>query len=310
MSAVDRSVMARPAPTPSPSSSAVGHGGPAAAPGGSDPGRRRSLGVWSLLRSELGLIGGRRRNQMGLLVLAAVPVLIAVATRMSSRSGGGGFFGSITDNGLFVAVAALTVEIPMFLPLAMSMLAGDAIAGEANQGTLRYLLTVPVSRTRLLFVKYLALVVGGFWGLAVVVGTGLAVGVGVFGAGPATTLSGTRIGFGEASWRLVLAVLYLGVFLAALSAIGLFVSTLTEQPIAATIAVMIVNVTMWILTGIAQLSWLHPYLLVHRAMSFADVFRDPMWFGDIGTGLALAGGYILVFVALAWARLSGKDITS
>lgn len=308
MSAVDRSVMPDLAPTPSPS--AAGHGGPAATVGGGDPGRRRTLGVWSLLRSELGLIGGRRRNQMGLLVLAAVPVLIAVATRMSSRSGGGGFFGSITDNGLFVAVAALTVEVPMFLPLAMSMLAGDAVAGEANQGTLRYLLTVPVSRTRLVFVKYLALVVGGFWGLAVVVGTGLAVGVGVFGAGPATTLSGTRIGFGEASWRLVLAVLYLGVFLAALSAIGLFVSTLTEQPIAATIAVMIVNVTMWILTGIAQLSWLHPYLLVHRAMSFADVFRDPMWFGDIGTGLALSGGYILVFVALAWARLSGKDITS
>lgn len=287
-------------------------GRPAAASGaaGAEPGRRRTLGVWSLLRSELGLIGGRRRNQMGLVVLAAVPVLIAVATKMSSRSGGGGFFGSITDNGLFVALAALTVEMPMFLPLAVSMLSGDAIAGEANQGTLRYLLTVPVSRTRLVLVKYASLVVGGLWGLAVVVGAGLIVGLAIFGAGPATTLSGTQIEFGQALWRLLIATLYLGADLAALVAVGLFVSTLTEQPIAATIGLMIVNVTMWILTGISQLEWLHPYLLVHWTMSFADVFRDPMWWGNLVQGLGVFGAYVLVFVALAWARLSGKDITS
>src|SRR5512146_1668854 len=104
------------------------------------------------LRSELRLIFGRRRNLAGLLVLASVPVLISVAVKLSSPGRGGGgpdFFGSITENGLFVALAALTLELGLFLPLAVAAISGDSVAGEANIGTLRYLLTVPVQRARL-----------------------------------------------------------------------------------------------------------------------------------------------------------------
>src|SRR3954452_328357 len=144
----------------------------AAAPPTSSPAR---VGLSSrlsarLLWSELGLIGGRRRNQMGLLVLAAVPVLMAVAVRISATRAGRGpdFLSSITSNGLFVPLAALSVELGLFLPLAIAMLAGDAVAGEANLGTLRYLLTVPVGRTRLLITKYLPLLIGALWGVAVV----------------------------------------------------------------------------------------------------------------------------------------------
>jgi hypothetical protein len=82
-------------------------------------------------------------------VLAAVPVLISVSVKSSLSQPGRDapdFFRSITDNGLFVALAALTIEIGLFLPLAVSVVAGDSVAGEANLGTLRYLLTVPVTR--------------------------------------------------------------------------------------------------------------------------------------------------------------------
>src|SRR5262249_35092445 len=104
-------------------------------------------------RSELMLIFGRRRNWFGMAVLASVPGLIAVVVKLTSgREAGGGpnFFDSITANGLFVALAALTVELPLFLPLAVAAISGDSIAGEANLGTLRYLLAVPVHRHRLL----------------------------------------------------------------------------------------------------------------------------------------------------------------
>src|SRR5262245_58855225 len=110
-----------------------------------------------LLRSELMLIYGRRRNWAGLAVLAAMPIIVAISVKISPPGAGGGgdgpdFFTSITSNGLFVALAALTVELPLFLPLAMASIAGDSIAGEANLGTLRYLLSVPVHRTRLVIV--------------------------------------------------------------------------------------------------------------------------------------------------------------
>src|SRR4051812_44507546 len=96
------------------------------------------------LRSELKLIFGRRRTIAGMGVLAAVPIIIAVAVYYSGgprRGGGdGGFIGQATNNGLFVGLAALTVEMPLFLPLAVAAISGDAVAGEANAGTLRYLL--------------------------------------------------------------------------------------------------------------------------------------------------------------------------
>lgn len=264
------------------------------------------------LRSELRLIAGRRRNQAGMFVLGLVPIIIAVAVKVSEPGPGQGpdFSSNINSNGLFVPLAALSVEMGMFLPLAISMLAGDALAGEANIGTLRYLLTVPVDRTRLLLVKYLSLVVGACWGVLAVAIPGSLIGVALFGAGPMTTLSGSQLGVGTALWRLVLVVLYLSAALAALAAIGLFISSLTEQPIAAAIALMIVTILMWILDATPQVAWLHPWLPVDHFMAFGDFLRDPIaWSGPL-RGLALFAGYAVFFWSLAWARFAGKDITS
>ena len=276
----------------------------------------RPVGAWfRLLRSELRLVMGRRRNQAGLLVLAAVPVLLAVAVKVSSSDGdgprrGSDFLTAATSNGMFVALAALTVEIALFLPLAIAMLSGDAIAGEANTGTLRYLLTVPVSRTRLLSVKYAALVIGSVIGATVVAVTGIVIGGILFGLGPVTLLSGAQVPLADGLWRVVLSVAYVAVGLSALAAIGLFVSTLTEQPIAVMVTVTIISTAMWILDGISQLDWLHPYLLVDYWPAFADLFREPMFLEQIGRGLLVALAYAVVFLSLAWARFGQKDITS
>jgi len=275
-------------------------------------GRPRVLPSTRLLRSELRLIGGRRRNQAGLAVLAAVPILMAVVVKISTPGPGEGpnFLSSVTANGLFVPLAALGVEVAMFLPLAMSMLAGDSIAGEANIGTLRYLLTVPVDRTRLLAVKYASLCIGALWGVLAVVVPGAVIGLALFGAGPLPTLSGTELGFGAGLWRLVLVSLYLSAGLAAFAAIGLFISTLTEQPIGAAIAAMIVNIVAWILDSVPQLDWLHPWLFMHDWLSFADLMRDPIHWGNITHGLWIDLAYAVVFWLLSWARFSGKDVTS
>ena len=274
--------------------------------------RRPRLVSTRFFRSELRLIAGRRRNQAGLAVLAAIPIVMAVAVKVSTPGRGEGpdFLSSITSNGLFVPLAALGVEIGMFLPLAIAMLSGDAIAGEANIGTLRRLLTVPVDRTRLLLVKYLSLCVGAVWGVLMVAVPGAITGIILFGTGPMTTLSGTQIGTGEALWRITLVCLYLSAGLAGLAAVGLFISTLTEQPIAAAIALMIFTITSWILDQVPQLDWLHPWLIVDEWLSFGDLLRDPMAYGNVGRGLLVDAAYALVFWLAAWARFAGKDVTS
>ncbi|QNN52681.1 ABC transporter permease [Nocardioides mesophilus] len=265
------------------------------------------------LRSELRLIFRRRRNLAGLLVLASVPVLISVAVKVSTperERGGPDFFSSITDNGLFVALASLTIELGLFLPLAVAAIAGDAVAGEANIGTLRYLLTVPVQRVRLLAVKYLAIVVFTLVATLTVTVTGLVTGLALFGGGSMTLLSGSQIGFTEGLLRVLVASVYLAACLASLGAVGLFVSTLTEQPIGAIIAVVVFSTASFILDTIPQISWLHPYLITHNWLAFGDLFRDPVAWGGVQQGLYVAGAYTLVFWLAGWARFAGKDVTS
>ncbi|GAA2756856.1 ABC transporter permease [Actinopolymorpha rutila] len=267
--------------------------------------------------SELTLLFGRRRNWVGMAVLAAVPLIIAISVKLSSPSSGGGggedgpnFFAGITSNGLFVALAALTVELPLFLPLAVSAIAGDAVAGEANLGTLRGLLAVPVERTRLLAVKYAGIVVFAFACTVLVAVVGAVAGLILFGGGPMLLLSGVQVGFAEGLGRLLLVCGYIAVCLSTLGAIGLFVSTLTEQPIGATIATVILSLISHILDVIPQLDWLHPYLLTHYWTGFGDLLRSPIAIESVTPGLWLSLAYIAVFLAAAWARFAGRDVTS
>jgi ABC-2 type transport system permease protein len=264
------------------------------------------------LRSELKIIFGRLRNIAGLGVLVAVPVILAVSVRLSSPGQGGGpnFISAITGNGLFVAFAALAVELPLFLPLAVSAISGDSVAGEANLGTLRYLLAIPAGRTRLLVIKYSAIVIFAFAATFLVALVGSITGLALFGSGDMTLLSGTQTSMPDGVWRLVLSSLYLAAQFSALGAIGLFVSTLTEQPIGATIAIVLVDVMMFVLDSIAQLDWLHPWLLTHWWTAFGDLLRDPIATESIQRGLMTALVYAGVFWLAAWARLSTKDISS
>lgn len=268
------------------------------------------------LRSELWLIFGRRRNWAGLAVLAAVPILIAIAVKVSPPGGGGGggggpdFFASITSNGLFVALAALTIELPLFLPLGVAAISADTIAGEANLGTLRYLLTVPVNRTRMLAVKYTAIVIFAAAATLLVAAVGALMGLALFGGGPVTLLSGAQASFGEALLRLLGVCGYITIGLAALGAIGLFVSTLTEQPIGATVAIVMINVLSFILDSIPQISWLHPYLFTHYWMSFGDLLRDPVAWSGMQQGALAAALYAVIFWTAAWARFGSRDVTS
>ena len=266
------------------------------------------------LRSELRLIFGRRRNLAGLGVLAAVPIIIALAVKYSGspRGGGGGpgFVSQATNNGLFVGLAALTVELPLFLPLAVAAISSDAVAGEANVGTLRYLLATPVQRPRLLAVKYAAVVIFTVVAVLLIAVVGVGLGLALFGTGPVTLLSGTQVSTGVGLWRLLLVCGYLVVCLAAFGAIGLFVSTLTEQPIGATIGVVGLAVISQILDSVTQLSAIHPYLPTHYWLAFGDLLRAPIATDQLSMGVVSAAVYAVIFLTAAWARFATKDVTS
>lgn len=277
------------------------------------PVRRRVPGAtWRLYRSELRLVLRRRRNLALLGVLAVVPLVIGVAVKLSTPRGGEGpqFLNQVTGNGLFLMFTALTVSLPFFLPLVVGVVAGDSIAGEAGTGTLRYLLTVPVTRSRLLVVK--ALGVLSFTALAVstVALVGLATGAVLFGLGDVTLLSGDTVSLGSGLLRALGVTAYVVVALFGLAAGGVFVSTLTENAIAAMATTIAIAVLSALLDAVPQLSAIHPYLLTHNWLGFGELLRRSVGTADLlqWSGLHLA--YAAVFLAAAWSRLTTKDITS
>ncbi|MBC7725679.1 MAG: ABC transporter permease [Burkholderiaceae bacterium] len=272
----------------------------------------RRLGL-ALLGTEICVLFQRKRTWAMLLALAAVPVLIAIAVRISSspRPGRGpAFLDQVSQNGLFVAVTGLVVAIPLFLPLTVGVVAGDTIAGEASNGMLRYLLIAPAGRVRLLWVKYVAAAVFCVAATLTVVIAGLLIGLILFPVGDVTLLSGDTITVAEAIPRFLAIAAYVTVSLLGLSAIGLFFSTLTDVPVGAMAATIVLAVVSQILGALPQLDWLHPWLFSTYWLGFTDILRQPVSWESFGDNALLQGGYILVFGALAYGRFLTKDILS
>lgn len=265
-----------------------------------------------LLGSELRLLLGRLRIRAGLVVLAGVPLLIGVVVRTfggpASASEGPPFLADVTQNGLFIAFTALTVELPLFLPLAVGVVAGDSVAGEAQLGTLRYLLVAPAGRTRLLLAKLATAVLFCLVAAFTVAVAGWLVGAALFPLRDVPLLSGGTITATDALVRGLGVAAYVGLSLAGLSAIGVFVSTLTDVPIAAMATTVGLAITSQILDVIPQVSAIHPWLPTHYWLAFSDLLRQPVETSVMLQGLGLQAVYVAVFGAAAWARMSTRDV--
>jgi ABC-2 type transport system permease protein len=274
---------------------------------------RRSAGIGlRLLRSELGLTFRRRRNQALLVLLGAVPVLVGTAIRVTTRPGnvdGPNLINQVAGNGVFLAVGALFFVLPLILPLAVAVVSGDSIAGEASIGTLRYLLAVPAGRTRLLAVKYVTSIVFCVASVATITATALVTGFLLFPVGPVTLISGSTVSLAAGLGRLALIGLYVAACVACLVAIGLAVSTVTDSAIAAITTTAVLPVTSEMIDAVPQLHSVHPYLFTHWWTSYDDLLRDPIVTQNVTRGLLTFLAYTLVFGSVAWARFTSKDIT-
>ena len=276
------------------------------------PPLRGALG--RLARSELRLVFGRRRNIVLLVGLALVPLLLGLVlflTQDSALGGQGpGFIGNVTGNGLFLVVAALFICLPFLLPLTIGIASGDSVAGEASAGTLRYLLVVPVSRTRLLGVKALgALLFAGAAVLSIAI-VGLVAGAVFFGLRDITLLSGTTVPLIDGVVRVAGIVAYVGLSMTGLVAVGLFFSTLTEVPVGAMAATVVVAIVSGVLDQLPALHVIAPALLTHDWLGFAEFLRlQPDW-GVLGQGIALQAAWVAIFGALAWSRFTTADVSS
>jgi ABC-2 type transport system permease protein len=281
------------------------------------PGTRLVPAWLRFFRSELRLVFGRPRNLALLGVLVAIPVFLGIVLRLTinANNGGGGpggppFLNQLAGNGVFLALVVLSLMLVLVLPLAMAVVAGDSIAGEANMGTLRGLLTVPAGRTRLLAVKYAAIVVFSLVSCLLVAGVSLIMGLILFQTGPVTLLSGTTVSLANGVLRVLVVAIYAAVAMAALGAIGLAASTFTQHPVGAIAGILVVVVASEIAGEVPQLSGIYPILPSHFWLAWGGMFQSPIDTSGIQHGILSFALYIVIFGAIAWARLTSADVTS
>jgi ABC-2 type transport system permease protein len=281
-----------------------------------------------MIRVELAKLVRRPRSWVSLILLCGLPVLVAVfvaVTHLAPPPGQGpALLSAVLSSGSLYPAAALAIVLPIFLPVAVAVVAGDSIAGEAGSGTLRYLLARPVGRTRLLAAKLIALIVYTLAAVILIAVTAYLTGNALIGAQPvaatpgglttsniaATSLSGSGLTPTDIAMRTVGAVAFIAVSMLGVGAIALFLSTVTDSALGAALGALAALITSEVLVTLNAASAVNPYLPTRYWLAWIDFFRDPIVWRNIERGFAVQGVYVVVFLAASWAHFATKDITS
>jgi ABC-2 type transport system permease protein len=258
-----------------------------------------------------------RRTWVTILLIDALPTLVGIllaVTDLGPRPGTGpAFLSAVLTDGTLFPLAALGIVLPLFLPIAVAVTAGEAIAGEAQQGTLRYLLVRPVGRARLLVAKLVSVMAFVVLTVLVVAATAYVVGALLLGresvSTGATSVSGSGLSSQELVLRTLLALAYAMLCMLGVAAIALFLSTVVRMPLSAALGTMAVLVASTLLLSLDAANVLQPYLPTRYWLAFVDLFRDPILWRDVERGVLLQLAYVVVFLGAAWANFMTKDVT-
>lgn len=276
-----------------------------------------------LIRFELVKTFTRWRTYIGFLAFGMIVPLVVAGLKLGGKHsferhllsllqndfviGGnvlnGWFFG-------FFFMGALWVHIPIVL----TIVAGDQIAGEANAGTFRFLLTHSVSRTRIIAAKFIVTLI--YTSLMVLFIGGLTLGLSLwaFGSGDLLIIRRGILVIPEAQLPEHFLIAYglatLAMFV--VSSLCFLFSALTDNsigPIIATMAVIIVSIII-ISLPFELFQAIRPYLFVNYFDAWQKVFDDPIPWDVIRSHVIILGGFIFAFFLTATVYFARKDILS
>ena len=302
-----------------------------------------------MIKVELVKLLRRPRTWISVVLTCALPLMVAIfvaVTHLVPPPGqGSAFLSAVLQDGALYPAAALALVLPVFLPVAVAVVAGDSIAGEATGGTLRYLLVRPVGRTRLLVAKLVSVVVYVLLVVLAVTFTAYATGVFLLGpsvaaavgqapggavpggaavpglagqaptagqaaGGAVTSLSGAPLSLLQLTERTAGAIAFITVSMLGVAAIAQFLSTITDSALGSALGALAALVASEVLVTLNAATVVQPYLPTRYWLAWIDFFRQPVFWRDIQRGFGIQAVYVVVFLAAAWANFSTKDITA
>jgi ABC-2 type transport system permease protein len=265
-------------------------------------------------RVELARQLSQWRVRIALGILAVLPVIVRLALLVggpapASTSGTTDLTALAQVSGGTFAAFVLVLTGGFLATLVAALLFGDLIAGEASRSTLKYLLTVPVPRLRLLAVKVQVSTVLLLAGLLALTLVALLVGVLSYGPGGIQVPGGPRLGFGDSVLRLLAAT---GAALAGLlwaAALGTLLTVVTDSPLAAAGGVVLGSILSRILEQIPALGDLRKVLPTHYSSAFRSFLQAPVDLTPVAASLLSGLIWAIVLGTVAAWRFTRKDIS-
>jgi ABC-2 type transport system permease protein len=269
------------------------------------PARARRPSTLTIYRWELRKLVSQKRTYLGLVLSAILPLVFVIVENLRQRPHRGGesiFAAEITHSGLATPVLMLTFLVLFMLPLVAALVAGDVVANEDGNGTLKTILTRSVDRGQVFAAKALTAMtyatVAVF--LSAVVAT--VAGVASWGFHTLISLSGTVVSAPEALLLVFAANAIYLIPLFAVASIGVLLSTATRNSAAAVVGTIGLVILLDIVSSIPGLEGIRPYLLTQQFEAWQGLLRTPTdwspiahsaWLSALYAVPALIAGYLV-----------------
>jgi len=217
-------------------------------------------------------------------------------------------------NGYLVTYIILQ-SLLVHIPLLVALVAGDALAGEANLGTLRLLLTKPISRPKLVMVKFLSSVIYTFILITWLAVVALAFSLLLFGKGDMINLKSDSIILilqDDIMWRYLASFAFAALAMTTIAAMSLFLSAFADNAIGPIMTTMGIVVVLTILSNLALplFSLIKPYLFTSHMIGWKGFFDNPVPLKSILTSAGVLLLYTVGFVLGTIFYFNKKDIKS
>jgi ABC-2 type transport system permease protein len=287
--------------------SAVAERAGAAAPA---PAVRRRPGVATIYRWELRKLRALKRTYLGFGMAAIVPMLFVLALTLRNGRGPNDVpFGRyVRETGLAIPPVLLIFGSIWLFPLIVALVAGDIVANEDGNGTLKTILTRSVDRHQVWIAKALAALTYALAALVLFTGVGLLLGGLRYGINPLTSLSGTRIAVGHAFALMGAALAAYLLPVIAVVAIALLLSTVTRNSAAAIVGTLMISLLLQLIGIISGLESLKPYLLSTQFDAWQGLLREPIDWAPIVRAAWVCALYALPAAAAGLIVFMRRDV--
>lgn len=273
---------------------------------------RRRPSTFTVMRWEARKLVAQKRTYIGLVLAVLLPLILVVVESLRTphrHQGGNLFVREISQSGLASPVLILIFSSSVLLPLIAALVAGDIVAAEDGNGTLKTILTRSVDRTQLIVAKSLTALLYAFLALLTFAVVATLAGVASWGFHPIETFSGTIVSAPKALLLIAASYGFYMIPLATIVAIGVLLSTVTRNSAAAVVGTLAFTLLLAVVTLIPGLEGITPYLLTDQYQAWQGLLATPTNWEPILHSLWVCALYAVPALLAAYLVFLRRDVT-